>query len=176
MANVLRDTLKEVTITGGEIGCGGDPDVVVVDDVKGGGVRTRDDRRSTRRHLQESLKRPKCEYLRGGVCKEHGGGAIKKWKPTKTTVVGEDGLETVRRGRKEFYACNLSIKNLKTTPVDKDNPSDRDTVSEEESFCDSASQCVGFSTLSVGQPTDCARAWEMTMENLVDEKNSATTW
>ena len=34
------------------------------------------------------------------MCKEHGAGATKKWKPTSTIVVGKDGERTIKKGGK----------------------------------------------------------------------------
>ena len=63
------------------------------------------------------------------MCSTHGEGAIKKWKSTKTVVVGADGVETVKKGGKTFWVCDVDDKRkkvkqtklsfLKTTPGNK---------------------------------------------------------
>ena len=55
-----------------------------------------------------AVKRDKCVYRRGGVCNTHGEGAIRKWKPTRTVVVGDDGMETIKKGKKMFWVCDLN--------------------------------------------------------------------
>ena len=120
-------------------------------------VANRRTEQHTRRWPQETQRRPKCRNLIGGICKEHGEEAIEKWKSTKMTVVGEAGVMTVKRGKKEFYVCDLGINKKKmrqklsfrkTTPLDKDkdNTLKTDTTSKEGRFCDSTSQCVKYSS------------------------------
>ena len=73
-----------------------------------------------------AVKRGKCTYTKKGVCTNHGEGAIRKWKPTRTVVVDADGVETVVKGREYFWKCDLdanmrkvkqtTLSFLKTTP------------------------------------------------------------
>ena len=40
---------------------------------------------------------------------KHGPGAILKWKPVRTTVVGEGGVMTVEKSREYYYTCDLGL-------------------------------------------------------------------
>ena len=78
-----------------------------------------------------------CVFLRGGHCKTHGQKGIKKWKPSKITVEGDDGKLVTKYRKKTFYVCDLSLTGggrlrqqelsftCKTTP--KDNLGQEDT-------------------------------------------------
>ena len=47
-----------------------------------------------------------CQYLKGGVCTVHGGGANKKWKPAgKERIVGEDRTVMWKTRRTVYYMC-----------------------------------------------------------------------
>ena len=40
-----------------------------------------------------------CRHDEDGECHLHGGGAARRWKSEKTTVVGGDGVKTIKMGR-----------------------------------------------------------------------------
>ena len=83
------------------------------------------------------LDRP-CVYKRGGTCKTHGRGAIRKWKPVLEEVVDNEGRVTMQYlGKKRtYYVCDLDPRKggklrqsklsfqLKTTPKDSHNRED----------------------------------------------------
>ena len=77
----------------------------------------------------------------GGRCLEHGPGAIRKWKPKKTAVVGKGGKVMMQYvgGREYYWVCDLDTDKksklrqttlgflkttalLKTTSICEDNP------------------------------------------------------
>ena len=53
--------------------------------------------------------RPRCQFLKGGVCKEHGAGAKRHWKPIIRTEIGPGGVARAVSGRKYFYECDLDL-------------------------------------------------------------------
>ena len=63
---------------------------------KGGGVMT-------------PLARTRCLFLKGGVCKEHGEGARKHWKPVMTTFTGPNAEERRKMTKKLNYVCDLDM-------------------------------------------------------------------
>ena len=48
-----------------------------------------------------------CQHARGGVCRVHGPGAKKKFRPVRVTVFGQDGKEVTRIKQKSYYTCDV---------------------------------------------------------------------
>ena len=59
------------------------------------------------------LARTRCQFLKGGVCKEHGEGARKHWKPVMTTFTGPNGEERRKMTKKLYYVCDLDMSGRK---------------------------------------------------------------
>ena len=50
----------------------------------------------------------KCQYWRGGNCKEHGPGARKKFKPAFKKTVSPGGSVTKKYYQKTYYECDVA--------------------------------------------------------------------
>ena len=49
-----------------------------------------------------------CEYLPGGVCTIHGGGAVRHWRPIgKTCMRGDNGEMKWKTERETYYVCDV---------------------------------------------------------------------
>ena len=116
--------------------------------------------------------RPKCVYRRGGICNTHGEGAIRKWKPTRTVVVDDKGAETIRKGKKMFWVCDLDNKHTKvkqtTLSFFSSTPVRNQMMSDTEQR---GGRLRDFQTTTAGQQPACVRGdvtslrQEMTDEN-----------
>ena len=73
----------------------GGNDTEVVPPVRTCGVEKADEEVERQRRNQgrkeEGRARKPCSYMKGGVCRIHGKGAVSKWRPVFKTVVGEGG-------------------------------------------------------------------------------------
>ena len=58
----------------------------------------------------QTVPKDRCQYTKGGVCRLHGRGAMKLWKPVPIVTVGADGSEVRRMGRKTYYVCDLGLR------------------------------------------------------------------
>ena len=107
---------------------------------------------------------------KGGRCKLHGEGAIKKWKPTRTVVVDDRGVETIKKGKKMFWVCDL---NNTLTKVKQTRLSFPKTTPVKNTMMDDTEQRGGrlrdFETSSAGQQPACVRGVTSLQKDIIDE-------
>ena len=48
-----------------------------------------------------------CVHMKGGVCKTHGEGAKKRWKPKWVTIIDDSGVKKREYKRQTYYECDL---------------------------------------------------------------------
>ena len=114
---------------------------------------------------QGAVGGPKCVYTKRGVCKFHGEGAIQKWKPTISTVVGPTGKKEVKKSKKYYWVCDLGVNKRKMTQTrlsfaktTSEGSKMNDTVIEGGRFGDSTT------TSTAGQQPDSVRGDRATTE------------
>ena len=82
--------------------------------------------RGTQVKKEEGRGRKPCTYVKGGICRLHGKGAVSKWRPVFKTVV-EGGVTTKKKTKEYFWVCdvgNVGVRRqtvlsfVRTTPGD----------------------------------------------------------
>ena len=78
----------------------------------------------------------RCQYKRGGICRTHGPGAIKKFKPVRVEKVGPGGEVTFTIQKKTFYVCDLGMRGTPrrqtTLPFVVRTTSNEDNIEKED--------------------------------------------